>query len=226
MRKLVIGVVVLVVVLVGLDFWARAIAEREIATRIQEDGFPDRPSVSIGGFPFLTQVISRDIRQVTISSDNVPAGLVTITKITAVMSDVRVNPSYNGATVGHVRGTAFISFGALSQALTKQAGGLAGALVSGSGLKLVPVGSSEVRASLDLLVTTATATWRVTRLSGHEIHVELVSSSGLPSSLLGSVSDVSIPLSALPIGLELRSVTVTPSGVTGTLTGNGLTLGG
>jgi len=53
-----------------------------------------------------------------------------------------------------------------------------------------------------------------------------VSSSGLPSSLLDSVSNIDIPLSKLPIGLEVKSLTVTRAGVTGLLTGRNLTFGG
>jgi len=216
---------VIVVLLVGLDFGARILAEREIATQISDQGFPSKPSVSIAGFPFLTQAIARNIHQVTISSANVPAGSLRITKITAVLSDVRIDSSYNGATVSQVHGTAFISFRALDNALLAQAGALAGALV-GSGLKLAPVGSHEVRASLNLLIGTASATWRVGSLGGREIHVQLVSSSGLPSSLLDSVSNIDIPLSKLPIGLEVKSLTVTRAGVTGLLTGRNLTFGG
>jgi len=56
--------------------------------------------------------------------------------------------------------------------------------------------------------------------------VQLVSSSGLPSSLLDSVSSIDIPLSKLPIGLEVENLAVTPAGVTGLLTGSNLTFGG
>ena len=225
MRKFVTWLVVIAVLLLGLDFGARVIAEREIATQLQKRGFPDKPSVSIAGFPFLPQAISRNIHQVTISSSDVPAGPVTITKVTAVLTGVHINSGYNGATVDHVHGTAFISFGALDRAVTAQAGGLAGVLVGG-GLKLVPAGSHEVRASLNLLVETASATWRVVRLGGREIRVQLVSSSGLPSALLNSVANIDIPLSKLPIGLRVTSLVVTPAGVTGQLTGTNLTFGG
>jgi LmeA-like phospholipid-binding len=71
-RKLVIWVVVLLVLLVGLDFGAKAFAESEAASQIQSHGFPTRPSVSIAGFPFLTQVITRHFDQVTISAANIP----------------------------------------------------------------------------------------------------------------------------------------------------------
>lgn len=224
MRKLFIALVVVVVVLVGADFGTRAYAEAQIATQIQKNGFAGRPDVSIAGFPFLTQVVSGKIGQITISAANVPAGPVIITKIDAVLTDVRPNSGFTGGTVGHVRGQAFISFGALSQALTAQAGGLASAL-AGSGLTLVPVGTNEVRASLNLLITTASATWRITRINGHELHAHLVSSNGVPSSLLTSVADVSIPLTGLPIGLQLQSLVISPAGLTGVLTGGSFKFG-
>ncbi|MGD0045141.1 MAG: DUF2993 domain-containing protein, partial [Isosphaeraceae bacterium] len=64
-------IVVIVVVLVGLDFGARAFAESRIASQIKSHGFPAKPSVSIAGFPFLTQVAAREFHQITISSSDI-----------------------------------------------------------------------------------------------------------------------------------------------------------
>lgn len=211
---------------VGADFAAKAFAQSKIATQIQKQGFPTKPSVSIAGFPFLTQVISHNLQQITISSSNIPAGPITITSLSAVLDGVHVNSGFSGGTVSRLHGMAFISFRSLSGALKSQGGGIAGAFVGGSSLKLTPVGNNEVRASLNLVITTASATWQISRPSGHEINARLVSSNGLPSSLLSSVSNINIPLSALPMGLELQSITVATNGITAKLTGQSLSFGG
>ncbi len=71
-RRLLLTVIIVVValaaLLVALDFGARAFAEAKVASEIQQQGFPKKPNVSIKGFPFLTQVISRDFSDVQISA--------------------------------------------------------------------------------------------------------------------------------------------------------------
>jgi hypothetical protein len=57
-RKLLTFIVVLGLLLVLADRVAWWVAERGVATAIQEsENLPQRPGVSIGGFPFLTQAI-------------------------------------------------------------------------------------------------------------------------------------------------------------------------
>lgn len=223
MRKVVVGLIVAVAVLIAADFGTRAYAQAQLASQLRQAGFSAHPGVSIAGFPFLTQLVAGDIRRVTIDAPDFKAGPVTITRLDAVLTDVRPNSGFTGATVGHLTGRAFISYAALSQALTSQAGGLASALTGG--LSLTAASPDEVRASLDLLVVTASATWRIMTGGGQVIHAQLVASSGLPPSLLTSVASVDIPLSALPPGLRITSVTVGPDGITGNLTGSNLTFG-
>ena len=69
-RKALIWLLSIVVLLVALDFGAKAFAESQAATQIQKQGFPKKPNVSIAGFPFLTQVITRNFHQITITSSN------------------------------------------------------------------------------------------------------------------------------------------------------------
>jgi hypothetical protein len=218
-------VVVLLAVLVGLDFGARAEAESVMASKIQQQGLPSRPSVSISGFPFLTQVARKDFRHITISAANVPAGPVTISSINAAASDVRLNSfAFSSGTIGSVSGTALISFDSLGNTLSTQFGPL-GSLLNGTGLKLTEASPDEVRASINLLVTSGSAVWRITRASGNALHIHLVSSSGLPPSLLGSIQDLTLQLPKLPLGLTINSVAVTPSGVVGQVTGHNVSFG-
>lgn len=224
-RRWIITIVVVVIVLVGLDFGSRAVAESVMASKIEQQGLPSKPGVSIGGFPFLTQVASRDFSHVTITAANVPAGPVTITSITAAASGIRLNSfAFSSGTIGSLSGTALISFGSLGNTLSNEFGPL-GAVLNGAGLQLTAAGPNEVRASLNLLVTTGSATWRVTRVSGNALNVHLVGSSGLPQSLLSSIQDVTLKLPRLPLGLTIDSVTVTPAGVVGNVTGTNVPFG-
>ncbi len=215
---------VLIVVLVAVDFGAKAFAESQVAAQIQKQGISQKPAVSISGFPFLTQVISRDIHSMQISWHDLPEGPVTFKSIDAVLNGVHINSSFNGATVSHLTGTAKITFGELSDAVSSQVGALGS--LGGAGLTLSQAGPDEVKASLDLLITSGSATWRVTRLSGNRLSIQLVASNGLPAELLSSVKDITVPLSGLPLHLQIQQVSVTPNGIVGTLTGQNVTFGG
>jgi hypothetical protein len=202
-RKWLVWIVVIVVVLVGLDFGAKAFAESRIASQIKSHGFPSTPSVSIAGFPFLTQVAARDIRQVTISSSNISAGPITVTSLTVVADSVKVNSGFSGGSTGPVHGTILISLGAIGNALSA-AGPLAGFL-GGGGLKVVSVGNAEVKGSLNLAggILSWSATWKVVTAGPNEIELRLVSSSGLPSALASSARNIRLPLKSLPLGLRM-----------------------
>ncbi len=214
LRSLVIGVVVIVILLVAADFVAKAVAQNVAASQIQKQGFPKKPSVTIEGFPFLTQVASHDLHQVRLSASDVPEGPVEITQVNAVANDIRLNSGFNSGTIGQVSGTVLISFGSLSSTVTKELG-QAGQLVASSGLHLSAAGPDEVKASVDLVLASGSATWRVTRVSGRELSVQLVASSGLPAEVLAPIRSFSFSIPKLPFGLTIQTVSVTSSGIVG-----------
>ena len=214
-RKALIWIIAVVVVLVGLDFGAKAFAESEAASQIQKQGFPKKPDVSIAGFPFLTQVISRNFHQVTISSSDIPEGPIKITSLNVVAQNVKLKSNFQSGTAGPLNGTVLISLGAIGGFLS-DAGPLAGFLGGGSngGLKVVAVGSNELKANLNLVggAVSASATWQVTMAGPHAIELHLVSSNGLPATLLDSAKNVKIPLKSLPAGLRLTGKLSSSSG--------------
>ncbi len=225
LRNTIIVLVALLIVLVGIDRLAVFYVQGRIASQIQKQGFPSKPTVSIKGFPFLTQVVSRSFSDVQISSSRVKEGPVEIKSINANLSDVKMNSGFSGGTVGHLTGAGVITFAGLSNALGSLVGGPVASLVGGAGLKLKPVGRDEVRASINLLVTSGSATWRVTRVSGTKIRVHLVSSHGLPAGLLSSVRNMSVPIPRLPLGMKIQSVAVTAAGISIRVIGNNIAFG-
>ena len=216
-RRWLVGLAVVVVLLVGLDFGARLVAQNVMAAQIEQQGLPRKPDVSIEGFPFLTQVVARDFRQVDISASNVPAGPVTITSLTATARGIRLNSyAFSSGTITSLSGTVVISFSSLANTMTAEVGPL-GQLASSVGLDLTAAGPDEVIASLPLV---GSATWRVTRLTGNRLNIHLVSSSGdLSPSLLSAIQNVSLQLPKLPLGLTIDSVYVGPAGVVGVVSG-------
>ena len=75
-RRIMILVIVLLAILgllIGLDRAAAAITADRIAAKLQTQGFPVEPSVTVEGFPVLTQLISRHLDgvQVAVATKNV-----------------------------------------------------------------------------------------------------------------------------------------------------------
>ncbi|HTW00936.1 MAG TPA: DUF2993 domain-containing protein [Streptosporangiaceae bacterium] len=223
LRTTIIVLVILIGLLVALDFGARAFAESKVASEIQSQGFPKKPNVSIEGFPFLTQVASRDFKDVQLSSSNVTEGPLLIQSINAKMTGVHVNSSFNGGTVDNLNGTLSVTFAALANAMTSQAGALGS--LGGAGLSLSQAGNDEVKATLNLVITSGTAVWRVSRTANGDISIQLVHSSGLTSSLLNGLGNITIPLPHLPLGLTIQNISVTSSGLVGTVTGHDVSFG-
>ena len=228
-RKLVIWVIVVLVLLVGLDFGAKAFAENEAAVQIQKHGFPTKPSVSIAGFPFLTQVITRHFDAVTISAANIPEGPIKITSLHVTATDIHLSSNFRSGTTGPLNGTVAISLGEVSGFLSA-AGPLASFLGGGSGggLKIVAVGSNELKGNLNLLggTVSSSATWQVTSAGPHEIDLRLVQSSGLPSQLLGPAKNIKIPLNSLPAGLTLTGkLSSSSGGIVANVSANSLSFG-
>lgn len=223
---LVIALAVVLGLAVAADYAARAWAENLIATRLQEHGFTHKPHVTVEGFPFLTQLVSRDLGQVRITATEVPAGPVDLSAVDAELHHVRLTSGFSGAVVDKLTGTARIGFSSLASAVVAQVGPLAAALGGVARLRLSDGGPGEIRASMNLFGATASAVWRVSMLSGSELNLRLASSGSVPASVLEPLRDVTIKLPALPYGITISSVTVTPDGVVGELGGRHIHLGG
>jgi hypothetical protein len=227
-RRLVIALVA-IVVLLGLllvaDHVARDYTENRVATQLQHNGFTHKPDVTIDGFPFLTQLVARNFGEVQISSSDISEGPVTIKTINATLNDVRVNSGYDGGTVSRLTGTALITFPDLAKMFAAQVGSLGVAAVSAANIKFSAAGPDKVKATIDLLIASGTATWRIARTSADEISARLVSSSGIPASLLSDLSAVKVPLPALPLDVQIKSLRVSAAGVVGKLAGTDISFG-
>jgi LmeA-like phospholipid-binding len=219
---LLIAVVVLFGLLLAADRLARAYTENRVATELESNGFPHKPHVSIEGFPFLTQLISRDFQQVRISSGDIREGPLTLKSLTATLNDIRLNSSYDGGTVHRLTGSALITFHDLAAALASRT---PLGVVNAADVKLAAAGPDEVKATFNVVIASGTATWRVTRTGNNQLSAQLVASTGIPASLLSSVDDITLPLPALPLGFQVKSVRVTPRGLVGRLAGRNVSFG-
>ncbi|MCU1587530.1 MAG: uncharacterized protein JWN31_1023, partial [Frankiales bacterium] len=202
-----------------------ALAADRIAVHVAEDrvgselarqgGLSGSPTVDINGFPFLTQAVAGDYRDVRISltADELrqPAGTqagVTLRGVHVPLSSV-LSGSVDRVPVDRIDGTATLSYALLSA----QLGGDTTLRREGDGLRI----TKTVQLAGYTLPLTATGT---VTLKGNDllIHVDRAAGAGVdvPSFLVNRVSDLldltySIP--ALPFGLRLTGVRPGADGV-------------
>ena len=204
-RRWGIAALSLIVVLVIADRAGNAIAENDFATQAQQSGFPVRPSVDITGFPFLTQLAARDFRQVDFSAQNVPAGPLSISRVSAVATGVHVNSSFNGATVDHITGTGLVTFDALTSAGSGGSGGS-----DGSGVfSMTADGPNRVQVSAGPVTEEA----QVQQTGPDTVSVQMLDNGDLLSGILSSFGSFSFTMPKLPGGMRITSVRVTTQGV-------------
>lgn len=115
-RRWVIALVVLVLLLVGADFGAAAYAEHMISQKARTQlQLTDDPSVTIHGFPFLTQALGGDYSHISVSAAGVPvAGKLQDVAVNAELEDVKAplsdlaNGNTKAITIGELTGSVTI----------------------------------------------------------------------------------------------------------------------
>jgi len=135
-RRLLVALAAVLVVLVLLDRLAAAVTERALAGRLQTvEHLSSRPSVTIGGFPFLTQLLAGRYRQIDLRARPLERDGVRISSVTVRLSgvSVRLTDALAGRVqrvpIRHGAGTADLSYRDLT-GLVHRDGGLVGALLT------------------------------------------------------------------------------------------------
>lgn len=193
--------IVLAVLFVVADQVAKAYAQNMIASKIQTSGnLTAKPSVTIEGFPFLTQLAARDIHTVHISASNVQENKIDITSIKATATGVHLNSGFNSATIDHITGTAFVSFASIESAAGVQSGTITADPAAGPNAVSVAVGPLS-------------ATAQIVQTGPNEITVKMGSLGGIAGALIGSLPGYTIQVPTLPAGLQVRGVTVVSQGI-------------
>lgn len=199
-------VVLIVALFVAADRVAVSYAQSTIASKIQSQAnLQAKPSVTIEGFPFLTQIAAHDIKKVDISASNVVENKVTISSVKATATGVHLNSGFTGATIDQITGTALMTYQSLEAVL-----GIPGATITPD----PAVGVNGITISESPL---GSASGTVTLTSPTQITVHVARLGGLASLLRGVLSQsdsyvLNIP--TLPVGLRVTGVSVTSQGVT------------
>ena len=216
MKKLV-GLLLLLVLLVVVDRGAAAYAGRSLATQLQRSGgLTAEPTVTVGGFPFLTQAARGRYDRIEVVATEVPAGETRFARLDAVLTGVRVPLSQvlAGAVtevpVDGVDARALLSYDALSR--------------SSGGRRLTAEAAGDrvrVRGEVDVLgQRLGAAAVSTVALEGDDVVVTAQSfevGNGVADALLTIALrgrlDLRLSVRDLPYGLAVDAVTVDPAGV-------------
>jgi LmeA-like phospholipid-binding len=233
-RKVTTVLVVLLVLAAGLfiaaDRIAAYVASRELASQAQKElagrdiSTPDRPTVTIGGFPFLTQVARGRYDRVTIHATRLTAQGVTIDEldVTATGINAKASAVLHGqgeVTADVVNGTARVGWGAVTSLIKTSGTGMAEVSVSA-----LPNGQIQMHTPVTVLgvSTTVVATGTV-RVEGSTVLVSITkvqaqggdAPPGLNSIIdsLKTAMSVKLTIPPLPYHLKIRGVQSTVEGI-------------
>jgi hypothetical protein len=211
-----ITLLVIVLVLVGGDRAANAYTEDQMASQMQSSlALSGKPSVSIAGFPFLTQLAARTFNTVNVNASNEtagPGGQLEIASLTATLHGMHIH-GLNSATVDQFTASALVTFTALAKA-----GGIP------QGIKLTSDGANQIKATVDILGFSSDATAKVTQVGNNKINVKVTDFGGVPADVLGSLTDFNISIPKLPAGVKIQSISITQQGLRITATGTNTSL--
>jgi hypothetical protein len=233
--KVAISFLIVIVVLSGLfvasDRLAAYAAEQTIAAQAKKElaareiTTPSEPQVTVGGFPFLTQVARGRYEKITIHLDHPTSQgiLLDVLDVTATGVNASTSAVINGngdITADDVQGLATLNWDSVSKLMNAK--GFGGTNARASAL---PDGQVQVRVPVTVAGLSTTVVATGTLSVGNElVHVVIknVSTEGgdIPpaiSRIVGSIKqnlsvDVRIP--RLPYNLQVKSVTATPAGLT------------
>lgn len=217
-RRLLIGLVVLLALLLAADRVGKYAAEQIAGDTIQSSQhLPSRPDVNVTGFPFLTQFASGDYGEITLTAAHVPVGSdsvsLRLTRLQVVLHDVTVSRNFTSFHANSATASGLVSYGDLGKVL---------------GVTLRYAGDGRVRASKTVTVLGKDFTGSITaepRLVNDTLSfagAQVDGAGGLAQAavdLLTKVFDVSLPLQGLPFHVQVRSVSLDPSGLRIVLTG-------
>ena len=238
MRALRISLAV-VIVLAGLfivaDRIAVTMAEDEVAKKIEDSDEVAEAgdiSVSIDGFPFLTQMASQNLDKVSVDVEDVTARSgerqVTVSSLEADLERVRLEDGYSSATAEEATGKALITYDALTRASDKDVElGWGGTDKSGRGQIKVDADIPVLNRACDLLNKDC-AVRATVGVDDDQIQIRAtdIPGSEIPGveSAVRKKSDFDRKIDGLPSELALKKAEPTKKGIKLTVEGEDVPL--
>jgi hypothetical protein len=230
-RTLAAVLVLLLVLFLALDRLAAHAAASQMASQIQKSQeLATGPQASVGGFPFLTQVVMGDYKDIGLRIRRVaPVSDLCVDDIDVHLKEARlplgtlVRGKVNKVPIDRVVGTVRLTYPDLNTYLAHEPGDIQLA-ASGSGMRVsapvdVPL-LGQIRMFGDVRATVENN--RLT-ISPTKLGVNGLGSVPIPDGAVQALT-VAIPLDDLPMNLQPTSATVTSAGIEITAETSHLTL--
>jgi len=230
-RYLVVAILALIVVIGALilaDFALRSRVETDVANRLQGKlGTPSAPSVDVGDFPFFVQALRGDLVRVHVLADDLdgnPAGSpLKVRHLDLTFSQITSDDRFRTATAADASGVAMIDLAQVSA--------LAGTELSyaGDGRVGFTTSTSLLGRSLDVSgsgrpdvnVPAQTITLADVKLNVAGVTLPAGAAAVLQGTLLKP-----IPITGVPLGLQVVGLSVSESGVQARLHGSDVRVAG
>ncbi|WTB15548.1 DUF2993 domain-containing protein [Streptomyces sp. NBC_00829] len=246
LRILLIITVVLGGIFVAVDRIAVNMAESQAADKIKSSqGLTSTPEISIKGFPFLTQVMGKELDEVDVSLAGITATAgghsVNVTEVEAELRSVKIDSSYSSAVADRADGSARISYADLTKAAPKGATvGYAGperaakgqVKVTGSLLDLLEGAGIRIPGTFEGLLQgrTVSAYSTVSLKGGSTVQLKAESLPKLPlpgfEAKLRKVIDYDLKIEGMPSTIKLDKVQATDAGLRFSGRGTNVSLAG
>lgn len=210
-RKLIGTVVILAVLLVIADRVMAAIADRALASELQDRfGLSEKPDVTVHGFPFLTQVVEGSYDDIEVSAADLRASDLPESSVRVHLRDAELSVSEAlqgelvGVRVARVKGEVTVPYETV---------------VARSGMPDLQVsprddGKLDLRGQVTVLGQTRTVE-TVGEVSAQDGDVVVTSQDGV---------SFRIEVGTLPFGLQVDDVEVTDDGLEVSASASGVTL--
>ncbi len=245
LRILLIIAVVLGGIFVAADRIAVNMAESEAADKIKSSqGLRSTPEISIKGFPFLTQVVGKELDEVDVSLAGITATAggqtVNVTEVRAELLDVKINSSFSSAVASRADGSARISYADMTKAAPQGATvGYAGperaakgqVKLTGPLVDLLDSAGIDVGPFKGLLKGRNVSTYSTVSLSGGStVRLKAESLPKLPvpgfEDKLRKAVDYDLKIEGMPAGIKLDKLQATDEGLRFSGTGTNVSLAG
>jgi hypothetical protein len=224
----VISVLAVLAVLIAGDRVANAVAQNMLATQLQSElSTPTKPEVSIGGFPFVTQVLGGSFSSVQVTADDATvqegSTSVAIAHLDATLTGITASDRYQNVVADRGEATALVDWTGVSTLAGQQM-----SYVADDRMRIdfsVPIGRLSIdgyitgRPQLDVDAQTIIVV-------DPQVNVASVA---VPQAVVDAVSRIvlqPIPIQNLPYDISVTGLTVQPDGLLLSGTGQDIPLRG
>ncbi|MGF7235443.1 MAG: LmeA family phospholipid-binding protein [Frankia sp.] len=227
-RLLLIGLVVQVVVLIVADRVAAHVAASQMVSQVQKSQhLPNKPEASVGGVPFLTQVMVGKYKDIGFGIHRIAVSNMCVDDINLHLKGVHVpvramiSNHVRKVPIDRVVGTVHLTFPDLNAYLAQQPGHVTVAAV-GEAIRVsapinVPV-VGQVTVSGDARASVQNNRLKIAPTG---IGIKGLGTLSVPRS---AVTTVTVPLPGLPVNLRLVSAKATSAGIVMTAEADHVTL--